>query len=302
MDYCSYFIEDKALFGSSPNQTKVQELEELGVRYFIDLTYYNEKLIDAYQTEFQKIRFPIRDRSVPDNPIQFCSFILHVESILKNLKQGEKIYLHCKGGHGRSGLVVASILCFCEKKSVDDALSLTREAHAKRKTMREKWRIIGSPQTETQKEFVRMIFDPIMYHPHQFTCFSSLAAINVNVIGLGSFPTAESAYQAFKNPWDENYIKQLQNPEVDPMQIGENIELRKDRDWSKIKVFVMYAVLKLRFDQNPEHKNVLMHTYLRPIIRFSRKKTFWCDMKQNVYGRLLEKLRLTYITQDAPFF
>ena len=42
MNYCSYFIKDKCMFGSFPTQESVNELEHEGVRYFIDLTY-NEK-------------------------------------------------------------------------------------------------------------------------------------------------------------------------------------------------------------------------------------------------------------------
>ena len=38
MDYCSYFIKDKAIFGSFPTQESVYELENEGVKYFVDLT------------------------------------------------------------------------------------------------------------------------------------------------------------------------------------------------------------------------------------------------------------------------
>ena len=37
-EYCSYFIKDKCLFGSYPNAHRVNELENEGVKYFIDLT------------------------------------------------------------------------------------------------------------------------------------------------------------------------------------------------------------------------------------------------------------------------
>jgi hypothetical protein len=35
MERSSYFIKDKALFGSYPTQESVEELEKEGVRYFI---------------------------------------------------------------------------------------------------------------------------------------------------------------------------------------------------------------------------------------------------------------------------
>ena len=42
MERCSYFIQNKALFGSFPTQEVVHILEELGVRCFIDLTNSDE--------------------------------------------------------------------------------------------------------------------------------------------------------------------------------------------------------------------------------------------------------------------
>ena len=37
MNNSSFFIKDRALFGSFPSQDSVSELETLGVRYFVDL-------------------------------------------------------------------------------------------------------------------------------------------------------------------------------------------------------------------------------------------------------------------------
>ena len=45
MEYASFFITDKALFGSFPTQAQVEELESTGVRYFVDLTNPNESKI-----------------------------------------------------------------------------------------------------------------------------------------------------------------------------------------------------------------------------------------------------------------
>ena len=297
MDKCSYFIENKALFGSSPSQETADELEQMGVKYFIDLTFPTERHIVPYTTKFTKIRFPIRDRGIPDNAIQFCAFVLRISEILKSLKpsSNDKLYIHCKGGHGRSGILVASLFCVHFKKNVEEALQMTTLCHSNRKTMREKWRTIGSPQTLAQKEFVRQIFEPIIYDSHQFTCFSTLSSNSIDVMSLGVFPTSEACYQAFKNPVNEDFIAKLKNPENDPMALGKKIKLRDDKDWNKIKIYVMYTVMRLKFDQYPEHKNVLLHTYLRPIIRYSNHTTFWCNMQNNVYGRLLEKLRNEYL-------
>ena len=67
MDKSSYFIENRALFGSFPDQSSVTELEKEGVRVFVNLTYDHEKKISPYQTNYQKISFPIPDIEVPEN-------------------------------------------------------------------------------------------------------------------------------------------------------------------------------------------------------------------------------------------
>lgn len=157
MNKTSFFIEDKALFGGHPTQEHVTVLEEFGVRHFIDLTYDNEFNIIPYQTKYNHISYPINDLSVPTDCFTFTQFIYQICEIIINLKEDEKIYVHCKGGHGRSGIVVACILHELVFKDVDEALEHTMIAHSKRLEMRLKWRIIGSPQTDEQKKFVRHI-------------------------------------------------------------------------------------------------------------------------------------------------
>jgi hypothetical protein len=163
MDTCSYFIKDKALFGSYPSEMSVKELEDHGVRYFVNLTYADEDKIKEYHTNYQIITYNIKDRSVPHDLLTFTQFISHLADIIKQLKISEKIYIHCKGGHGRSGLVVACLICYIFKLSPYEALNYTSKCHSNRSVMRDKWRKIGAPQTHLQKKFVHQLFRPINY-------------------------------------------------------------------------------------------------------------------------------------------
>lgn len=158
MERCSYFIEEKALFGSFPNDKEVTFLENEGVKYFIDLTEYKERNTNKYTTNGIYIKYPIKDRSIPTDRISFLRFIIKLTDIIKDLKTGEKIYIHCKGGHGRSGIVVAAILAYYFSLEPQEALKMTGFFHSKRVFMREKWRKIGSPQTKEQKDFVMSLF------------------------------------------------------------------------------------------------------------------------------------------------
>ena len=48
MNKCSFFIKNKALFGSYPNPEQVNELQSIGVKYFVNLTLPLENLL-SYQ-------------------------------------------------------------------------------------------------------------------------------------------------------------------------------------------------------------------------------------------------------------
>ena len=84
MDKCSYFIKDKSLFGSYPTSEEVIELEKYGVKYFIDLTCPGERNISkySYANNTIYINFQIPDRKIPENPLEFCRFILNLSRIL----------------------------------------------------------------------------------------------------------------------------------------------------------------------------------------------------------------------------
>ena len=43
MNYCSFFIKDKALFGSYPNRESFNQLIENNVKVFVDLTTVDER-------------------------------------------------------------------------------------------------------------------------------------------------------------------------------------------------------------------------------------------------------------------
>jgi hypothetical protein len=152
MEFASYFIDNKAMFGSYPSQDQVVLLELLGFRYFVDLTYATESKITPYKTNYNYINFPMTDREVPNDVIGFNELIYRICEIIGDRS---KIYIHCKGGHGRSGIVVACVTsCFFNISAVT-ALQHTNECHQRRTEMRDLWRKIGSPQTSEQKKFVR---------------------------------------------------------------------------------------------------------------------------------------------------
>ena len=270
MDRSSYFIKDRALFGSYPTQEAVNELEKEGVKFFINLTHDDEAKITPYTTNNKIIAYPIIDRHVPTDWQSFAKFIIRISYIIRNLKNGERIYLHCKGGHGRSGVVVAAILCYMFRLSPTESLEQTTKFHSNRSVMRDKWRKLGSPQTYRQKSFIHKFFN-ILYFCRanrigNTAGFSSFTGHPVVINGFGSFHTAEAAIQAYKNPSDKEYVKKQElakNPHFSVV-LGNQVNLRAD--WNKISEEIRYKVTEAKFIQNPELKDNLIYTGLRPIL------------------------------------
>lgn len=294
MDNCSYFIEGTALFGCYPTQEFVDYLQQtMEIDYFIDLTEDDEKNFTKYTlSRGKKINYPIQDKSVPDNIRTFSSFILTLLAIINNKN---KMYIHCRGGHGRSGIVVACLMKMYYKIDVDKALGLTYECHQKRRVMREKWRHIGSPQTIYQKNFVRELFIPICYNNYNkdnnymSNFYTSPFDICINN-KIERFYNAEACYQAFKNESDDEYVSLLKN-EIDPkkaIQIG----LGQDSDtWDSRCVNIMENIVREKFTQNKEIRDKLLATGLGEIIKISERTTFWNYIHYNRMGSLLTRIR-----------
>lgn len=302
MNNFSYFIKGKAMFGSFPSQDDVYMLEtEFKTRVFVDVTQIGEQRTVPYKTAYRYISYPIHDNGIPYDPVSFAQFIVLLADIIDNIHTNETVYIHCKGGHGRSGLVVASLLCYVCNLHPESALEYTNNYHNDRLVMRDRWRRIGSPQTYAQKQFVRRFFSSTFFYINgksmRTAGFSNHARTPVRTL-LGNFPTAEAAVQALKNPDDKEYVeKQLSaRSPVHSRILGYMTRLRPD--WLEVCDELTLKVLRTKFDQHPEIRNRLMETGLRTLIYKNRDDLFWGDgytgTGVNRLGKLLGELRTEY--------
>jgi ribA/ribD-fused uncharacterized protein len=311
MNNCSFFIKDKALFGSSPSQESVEELEENGVKYFIDLTTQEEKeqnKVIVYTTKHTYINYPINDRHIPTNWQSYASFIIKISRIIKSLRNNDKLYINCRAGLGRSGVVVASILCYLFNLTPEESLQYTTKCLGNRKKLKEKWRKIGSPQTYTQKKFIHKFFYPLNFYrtyKHSSTFgFSNYSTHIINIDGIGIFPNAEAAFQTYKNLDDKEYIqKQLECKSVIMSKyLGSKIKIRED--WEEKKVEIMEKILELKFEQHDDIRENLITTGLRPIVEHTKDDDFWGDggdgSGKNMLGKILMKIRNKYYEKLFP--
>lgn len=300
MDLCSYFVKDRALFGSFPTQDSVKELEEHGVRYFVNLTLDSEKKITPYATQYNYIHYPIVDNQIPTNWKSYAQFIIRISKIIFNLQKGELLLIHCKGGHGRSGLVVASILCHMFGITPEDALRRTTKYHSNRLVMRDKWRKIGSPQTRLQKNLVYKFFEPLrfcrQYKTGYTTGFSNFSQHSVCVPELGLFPTAEAAFQAHKNTADVDYVEKQKNARTPMFSNYIGNRCVPVEDWEEKKDMIMEMVIRLKIEQNEDIGSKLLNTGLRPLVEHNtRGDSYWGDgldgKGMNKLGKILMKIR-----------
>lgn len=108
-------------------------------------------------------KLEIVDCNVTDD-IKILKFAI---KIVKLLEAGEKIYLHCWGGHGRAGTVFCIVLHLIYGMSAEDALNFCQRVH----DTRQAWVKVGSPQTAKQGDQVKNIIRDIIEGHLRFTDF-----------------------------------------------------------------------------------------------------------------------------------
>lgn len=81
----------------------------------------------------------IRDQSIPTD---LHATIALVEDIADRLSAGKRVVVHCRGGHGRTGMIVACVLVALGYNA-DDAVTVTRATRS------------GTVHTDAQYDFVR---------------------------------------------------------------------------------------------------------------------------------------------------
>jgi protein-tyrosine phosphatase len=143
------------LAGEHPAKEDEEQLSEklqlfalAGITHFIDLTSPADP-VKTYQPLGGAVRInhPITDFGVP-SPLQMQGIL---QSIQSALSQGGKVYVHCKGGIGRTGTVAATWLT---EHGLDDGQALALLLQ-KWQAMDKRFEEPHTPETQAQREFVR---------------------------------------------------------------------------------------------------------------------------------------------------
>ena len=130
---------------------KIAAFLKAGITTFIDLTEAHE--LASYEplltgTEVKHHRFPIQDGGVPMDPRQMRETLAAID---RALAAGRNVYVHCWGGIGRTGTVVA---CWLQSqgRSPEEALA---ELARFWQTVAKRNRRPHTPETSAQVAWVR---------------------------------------------------------------------------------------------------------------------------------------------------
>ncbi len=138
--------------GEEKAKDKLQQVLQLGIRYFVDLTEEGELVPYEHllSTNVRYHRCPIRDVSIPKS-IEETKEI--VDSILSFSKgQYGDVYVHCWGGVGRTGTIIACVIAErMEHPHFDAVMTELRQRFAQMPKSAHR----QTPETTEQEQFIK---------------------------------------------------------------------------------------------------------------------------------------------------
>lgn len=158
-----WVVPGRLLAGEYPGQSdeertrkRIDAFLENGFSTFIDLTRPTELVpyarilteqANAYAVQVSHQRFPIGDFGLP-TPEQMNAIL---DTLDQSLQAGQKIYLHCWGGIGRTGTTVG---CYLVRQGMSGVEALTQLTAWWKSVPKSRYHL-HSPETVEQMNFVR---------------------------------------------------------------------------------------------------------------------------------------------------
>lgn len=254
--WISCLIPNKIYFGPFPNQLLIDSLIEENFDLIVNLTVDDELIYNdnkeeevIYNIPSKKyMHYPIRDNDVPECISTYCKFINKLKNFYYNNK---KIYIHCRGGHGRSGLTCSSLLFSIKKnEKLEDIIKEVNISHNKRENIRNKWKKREAPFNSKQYLFLLKIHKDIY--------------ISIN----------KNNYYQWLYSKEYIYYDNLKFSCLFDLYLCENLEKNK-----KYNLFYNYFFEKLK---NKENECKFYLTYLRRFLITDCDNKEYCYMVNNV--------------------
>ena len=155
----SYRVDDNVWAGEYPvwewepsaRSRQLKLFTDFGINYFLDLTESGEMPpYAAYLGQnIGRHTLPIPNGGVPESVERTADLFRSINEVLD--KPGTKLYIHCHGGVGRTGTIVACYYIYFQGMSAEDALAEMRRRYATHS--RSTW--MSAPETEAQLNFIK---------------------------------------------------------------------------------------------------------------------------------------------------
>lgn len=128
---------------------KVSRLVQFGITHFIDLTEEGELKPYAHLLPEKCIhnRFAIKDTNVPNKCDDVRKLLAYIMNVINN--PNHKVYIHCWGGVGRTGTIVA---CLYEYLGEDFDMAMQHLHQSFSQCPKSQWR--KSPENQVQIDFI----------------------------------------------------------------------------------------------------------------------------------------------------
>ena len=134
---------------------KIEQMYHFGIRHFIDLTEEGELCPYSHllPSDTTYTRFPIRDCGAPKSIESVQRLLLRIEELKK--MEGY-VYVHCWGGVGRTGTIVA---CYLSQNWKEPELNHTLEALRRNFSEMPKSAYRETPETKEQIDFIEQFIN-----------------------------------------------------------------------------------------------------------------------------------------------
>ncbi len=152
-DFCSYLFHGQIAFGKQPTPVQAELLNKQGYTVFVNLLENAGKNEAVYKAEMI-IPFPIMNDSCPKQSIEDL-----ITKLREILKEGRKMYIHCKNGRGRTGLVVSCLIGMLFDIDADSAIDIVNKAHRKGHGRSKKWQKHEIPSHRNQMKYIEDFLD-----------------------------------------------------------------------------------------------------------------------------------------------
>eukprot|EP01091_Cochliopodium_minus_P019593 TRINITY_DN8281_c0_g1_i1.p1 TRINITY_DN8281_c0_g1~~TRINITY_DN8281_c0_g1_i1.p1 ORF type:complete len:230 (-),score=39.47 TRINITY_DN8281_c0_g1_i1:163-852(-) len=146
------WVDENLLLGSMPIEPHCEKLANLGVGLALNMCWIYDPEIYFRQNNIEQLRLPTIDHCEPS--LQFLN--RGVEAISKAVNEGKKVYVFCKGGHGRSAAVAFCWLLKTAGKNLEETQKMisskrrVRHKLFKQENIKTFYYLLQSPKLEDE--------------------------------------------------------------------------------------------------------------------------------------------------------